>query len=342
MSSEPNVLTDDHPLVHLRARLDEQRTAFLEVEHRIRGATPGRSAPTTRWTWSAGRRTRARTCRTRGGRCRNRGSRSGSRSGTRSARARTTNSIRTHPVPWLVMCSMRPLRLASSCVTAPRYSSGRVDGEAFDGLVTAAVDHAGDDPRLADGQLVSPPDAWSRPGSPAPAHRGPGTSQASGRSVGSTRIETLPTSSWSSRSLTSRDVTLVPPYPPGQRRGVGADGHRQRGFVDGDQRQRMRVDVVGQRLPDHDSGNARDGDDVARAGLTRPAPGRGRRSSTARRLTRSTEPSCLHQATRWPFRISPSRTRHRAIRPRNGEASRLVTCACSGAPSLNMGAGMAR
>ena len=38
----------------------------------------------------------------------------------------------------------------------------------------------------------------------------PWTSQVSGRSVGSTRSDTLPTSSWSSRSLTSRAVTLVP------------------------------------------------------------------------------------------------------------------------------------
>ena len=33
--------------------------------------------------------------------------------------------MRTQPVPWLVICSIRPLRTASSCVTAPRYSSGQ-------------------------------------------------------------------------------------------------------------------------------------------------------------------------------------------------------------------------
>ena len=41
----------------------------------------------------------------------------------------------------------------------------------------------------------------------------PWTSQVSGRSVGSTRSETLPTSSWSSRLLMSRAVTLVPSEP---------------------------------------------------------------------------------------------------------------------------------
>ena len=36
----------------------------------------------------------------------------------------TVNCRRTQPVPWLVMLSMRPLRSASSWVTAPMYSSG--------------------------------------------------------------------------------------------------------------------------------------------------------------------------------------------------------------------------
>ena len=41
-----------------------------------------------------------------------------------SPRAGTVKSSRTQPVPWLVMFSIRPLRTASSEVTAPRYSSG--------------------------------------------------------------------------------------------------------------------------------------------------------------------------------------------------------------------------
>ena len=39
-------------------------------------------------------------------------------------RAGTTNSMRTQPVPWFVMVSMRPLRAARSWVIAPRCSSG--------------------------------------------------------------------------------------------------------------------------------------------------------------------------------------------------------------------------
>ena len=57
-------------------------------------------------------------------------------------------------------------------------------------------------------------------------------------------------------------------------------------------------------------------------------------------LTFLTVPSRFIHATVWPFFRSPSWTRTSASRPRNGEASRLVTCACSGAPSAYVGAGI--
>ena len=50
-------------------------------------------------------------------------------------------------------------------------------------------------------------------------------------------------------------------------------------------------------------------------------------------------PSRRIQVTVWPLRSSPCRTRHSAIRPRKLSASRLVTCACSGADSSYSGAG---
>ena len=56
--------------------------------------------------------------------------------------------------------------------------------------------------------------------------------------------------------------------------------------------------------------------------------------SSSEMRTLSTVPSVRHQATVWPLRMVPSCTRHSASRPRNGEASRLATCACSGAPSV--------
>ena len=57
-------------------------------------------------------------------------------------------------------------------------------------------------------------------------------------------------------------------------------------------------------------------------------------------LTVLVEPSRFIQATCWPLRRVPSWTRTSASRPRNGEASRFVTCACSGASSVYVGAGI--
>ena len=59
----------------------------------------------------------------------------------------------------------------------------------------------------------------------------PWTSQVSGRSVSSTRIATLPTSSASRRSLTCRAVRRCAGLA-GQRRGVDADRHAERGLLD--------------------------------------------------------------------------------------------------------------
>ena len=52
------------------------------------------------------------------------------------------------------------------------------------------------------------------------------------------------------------------------------------------------------------------------------------------------EPSRRHQATCWPLRIVPLWTRSSASRPRKFEASRLVTCAWSGASESYEGAGI--
>ena len=51
-------------------------------------------------------------------------------------------------------------------------------------------------------------------------------------------------------------------------------------------------------------------------------------------------PSARHQAIGLPFWIVPLRTRQIASRPTYGDASRLVTCACSGFASSYSGAGI--
>ena len=94
----------------------------------------------------------------------------------------------------------------------------------------------------------------------------PCTSHVSGRSVGSTRMLTLPTSSASRRFFTRRAVSSVA-VAAGERRRVDADRHRQARLVDRDHRQRAGVVGIGERLADRDLGDAGDGDDLARAGL---------------------------------------------------------------------------
>ncbi|CAB4960600.1 unannotated protein [freshwater metagenome] len=69
-----------------------------------------------------------------------------------------------------------------------------------------------------------------------------------------------------------------------------------------------------------------------------PASSAGTRSSplvikSSEIFTRSEVPSVFIHITFSPFLITPSRIRQSARRPRYGEESRLVTCACSGAPS---------
>ncbi len=73
------------------------------------------------------------------------------------------------------------------------------------------------------------------------------------------------------------------------------------------------------------------------------SPGlRSRPSVTSSSVIRTflVSPSRFIHATVWPFFRVPSCTRTSASRPRNGEESRLVTCACSGAPSVYVGAGI--
>ena len=126
-----------------------------------------------------------------------------------SPRAGTRYSIRTQPLPWLIICSIRPLRSASSCVTTPDVLLGHVDAHPLDRLVAAAVDLPGDDLGLADGQLEA-----------LAAHQLDQDRQRQlaaaldlphlGRSVAWTRSETLPISSRSRRALTWLAVSLSP------------------------------------------------------------------------------------------------------------------------------------
>ena len=127
-------------------------------------------------------------------------------------RAGTSTSIRTQPVPWLTSASVRPFRSAKSCVTTPRYSSGTSTDTRSTGsctlpstrrVTTCGLPIVNSKPsrRICSTSTSS----WSSPR--------PCTSQVSGRSVGSTRSDTFPTSSARSRASTWDAVTLSPSRP---------------------------------------------------------------------------------------------------------------------------------
>ena len=129
-----------------------------------------------------------------------------------SPRAGMRYSRRTQPSPWLTIVTIRPLRSASNWVTVPRCSSGmsivtRSTGSqrlpSMMRVTTTGLPTVSSKPsrRIVSTSTAScsSPRAW--------------TSQASGRSVGLTRMLTLPTSSASSRFFTRRAVIFEPSRP---------------------------------------------------------------------------------------------------------------------------------
>ena len=183
-----------------------------------------------------------------------------------SPRLGTMKSIRTHPAAWLAISSMRPLRAAISCVMAPTNSSGQSMVIASNGSCSL--------PSMVRVTTCGLPTVSSKPSrricstrTASASSPRPCTSHASGRSMSTTLIDTLPISSAVQAALHHSRGQLVPGHLARQRRGVGADRHRDGRLVDGDARQRVRVVDVGQRVADHDLGHARDGDDVAGDGL---------------------------------------------------------------------------
>ncbi len=145
----------------------------------------------------------------------------------------TMNSMRTQPVPWFVMLSMRPLRAASSCVIAPRYSSGASIGEVLERLVQLAVDLLRDHLRLADGELEALAAHLldeDRQGELAAALHLPGVGAADVDDLERDVADELAVEA----VLDHARGELVALDLADERRGVGADGHRDRGVVDVD------------------------------------------------------------------------------------------------------------
>ena len=120
--------------------------------------------------------------------------------------------MRTQPVPWLTICSRRPLRRAIIWVITPTKSSGVSMASRSTGSWSL--------PSISRMTTCGWPTVSSKPSrrmistsTASCSSPRPWTSHASGRSVSFTRIDTLPTSSCSSRALTWRAVSFLPSCP---------------------------------------------------------------------------------------------------------------------------------
>ncbi len=233
-----------------------------------------------------------------------------------SPRVGIRNSRRTRPLPWFTIFVIVPRRMPTCAMTTPWNSSGDVDDEVLDRLHLPAVDLARHDLGARDLQLEALAPHHLDQDATAAARRARRPSSARATSVSSTRIDTLPSSSFASRSRMLRDVTYWP-VAARHRRRVDAEDHRHGRFVDRDRRDRQALLGVGNRLADRDVLDAGQADDVAGR---RPAAmsTRFRPSKAYSLVTRVswTRPSSLQTATGSPILTRPLKTRPMAMRPR--------------------------
>ena len=211
-------------------------------------------------------------------------------------RAGTRYSIRTQPVPWLTICSMRPLRSASSCVIDADVVLGHVDREPLDRLVHARRRSRASRPAAGRRSARSPRGASAPPAPRAAARRGPAPPRrpvVRCRARGSRRCRPAP---GRAALATCRAVSFVPSCPASGEVLMPIDD-RQRRLVDGDHRQRPRILGIGERLADRDVRQPGDGDDLARPGLLGRRPGRAPRSRTARSTVAALD-ACRRRGTR--------------------------------------------
>ena len=254
-------------------------------------------------------------------------------------RAGTRNSRRAQPVPWFTICSMRPLRIASSWVTVPRNSSGTSMATRSTGSCTL--------PLISRVTTAGLPTVSSKPSRRIvlDQHRELQLAPA----LHLPRVGTLAREHAQRHVAHHLGVEAVLHQPrghlvavlSGERRGVDADRHREARVVDVHDRQRARVVEVGEGLADGDVGEAGDHADLTRADLGGGDAVDTFGPRTARRCARS----------RWCRRRGTTRSAGcargcrgargtSARRPRYGDASRLVTRAWSGWASSYCGAGM--
>ena len=260
------VLADDHPLVDVGARPDDERAAFLEVDEGEGGRLPravgdeaaGRSRPELAVprlepledvVEDAGP------------------ARLGEELGAEPDQAAGgDDDVHPHPARAVVDERLRPsLAKGEQLRDDAEVLLGHVDRDALHRLVHLAVDDAGHDLRLADRQLESLAShlldqhrELQLAATLHLPHLGPLGREDAQRDV-SDELGLEP-----ALDLARGQLVAV---SAGERSRVDADGHRERRLVDGDHGQRPRIERVGEGLADHHLGDAGDGDQVARPRL---------------------------------------------------------------------------
>ena len=203
-------------------------------------------------------------------------------------RAGMRNSIRTRPLPWFTIFVIVPRRVPTWAMTTPWNSSATSTTRSSTGStvwpLTSLVTMSGRDTwsskpsrRIISIRIES----WSSPR--------PSTFICSGVSVASTRIETLPSSSLSRRSLICREVTNWPSRPAigevltpkiidtvGSSTAIGVSALRSThvgdGFADGDVLDAGEADdVAGGGVGDVDAAQALEGEELRHLRLLHPA-----------------------------------------------------------------------
>ena len=173
----------------------------------------------------------------------------------------TWNSRRTRPEPWFTILFILPLRLPSFSITTPDESLRAVDHQQFHRLMHLAVDGARQDLRLAHHQLVAfAPHHLDQDGElqlAAPHHLERIVAQSP--PPGSKRWSAVPCPA--GRAGCARSRTAL---PPGERRRVDGERHRDGRLVDLDVRQRLRILGAGDGLADGDAFHAGNRQNVAR------------------------------------------------------------------------------
>ena len=234
-----------------------------------------------------------------------------------SPRAGTRYSSRIQPVPWLTMSSIRPLAQRQQLVHDAHVVLGYVDRRA------ARRARAGQ-PSISRVIACGLPTVSSKPSrrivststascsSPLPC-----TSHASVASVVA-QLNRDVADQLVAQSLLELAPGELAARASGERRGVDADRHRQRGLVHGEQRQCLRLVERGDRLADRHLRPSRRRRRSPRPRPPRPRRARGPRSRTAPRCARATR--CRRAGTRRPPRRAGSsrgeRGRRRAGRGR--------------------------